>query len=176
MKIALFNMTTEDNFINLCNLTTSVLGLPKDSLSLKSRKQDLQVARSIAGVIARTEDDIHQTVIAKVLNRDRSLIYHYEKMHKDNYATFPKYRNAFNKVYIAYKDINSAKKTFLDSDFMKSHLLKNDVKEHLKAQVLIEVKSGESMCIVKTSYFDFSNQLENVKLAMSNYHYSVKIL
>lgn len=32
------------------------------------------------------------------------------------------------------------------------------------------------MKIKKTSYFDFSNQLENVKLALENYHFTIKII
>ena len=75
-------MESEDNFKLLCNLTTDVMGLPKGSLSTKSRKRNLQVARSSAGVIARIQDDTSQTIIAKVLNRNRSLIYHYEKTNK----------------------------------------------------------------------------------------------
>jgi len=171
----LSKMTAEDNFKNLCNLTTKLLGLPDGSLSLKSRKQDLQIGRSVAGVISRMEDDTHRTIIAKVLDRDRSLVYHYEKQHKGNYANWGAYRNAFNKVYVAYQNMVDTKKTFLDDDFMKSYLLKNDVKENLKAQVLIEVKSGKAICLIKTSYFDFSNQLENIKFALSNYHYEIKI-
>ena len=42
--------------------------------------------------------------------------------------------------------------------------------------VLLEVKSGESSTIIKTTYLDFSNQLENVKLALKNYHYSINII
>ena len=175
-RICHFNMNEEDDFINICNLATKVMGLPDGSLSLKTRKRPLQSARSIAGVIARIEENIHRTVIAKVLNRDRSLIYHYEHSHKANYATCIVYRNTFNKIYTAYKELDNSKKTFLDDDFMKSHLLQNGVVENSKAQVLLEVKSGNSICIVKTSYFDFSNQLENVKLALKNYHYSVKII
>ena len=63
-------MTEEYNFKNLCDLTTSVLGLPKGSLALKSRKRPLQVARAIAGYIARSEEDIHRAVIGNGLNRD----------------------------------------------------------------------------------------------------------
>ena len=59
---------------------------------------------------------------------------------------------------------------------MKSYLLKNGVKETLDSDVLLEVKSGQVKCKIKTSYFDFSNQLENVKLALKNYHYSIKII
>tara|TARA_R110002020_G_scaffold380671_1_gene591836 strand:+ start:540 stop:1049 length:510 start_codon:yes stop_codon:yes gene_type:complete len=169
-------MTEEYNFKILCDLTTRVLGLPNGSLALKSRKRPLQVARAIAGYIGRTEENIHRTIIGKVLNRDRSLIYHYEHTHKGNYATCIVYRNTFNKVYKAYKDIGGTKDIFVDRDFMKSYLLQNGVKETLNHEVLLEVKSGQAICNIKTSYLDFSNQLENVKLALKNYHFSVKII
>tara|TARA_R110002049_G_scaffold155560_1_gene320490 strand:+ start:28 stop:537 length:510 start_codon:yes stop_codon:yes gene_type:complete len=169
-------MTEEYNFKNLCDLTTSVLGLPKGSLALKSRKRPLQVARAIAGYIGRTEENIHRSIIGKVLNRDRSLIYHYEYTHKGNYASCPLYRMTFNLIYKAYKDIGGTKEIFLDGAFMKTHLLKNGVKEALDSDVLLEVKSGQVKCIIKTSYFDFSNQLENVSLVLKNYHYSIKII
>ena len=169
-------MTEEDNFKDICNLTTKLMGFEDGSLSLKSRKRPLQVARSVAAYIARSEEDIHRTVIAKELNRDRSLIYHYEHSHKGNYATCLVYRNCFNRVYRGYKDIDSTKLTFLNDDFLKRHLLQSGVKENEKLQVFLEIKSGESTCLIKTSYFDFSNQLENVKLALKNYHFTVKII
>jgi len=169
-------MTEEDNFKNLCNLTTRVLGLPDGSLALKSRKRPLQVARAITGYIGRTEEDIHRTIIGKVLNRDRSLIYHYEYNHKNNYATCLVYRNTFNKLYKAYKDLDGTKEFFLDGDKMKTYLLKNGISMTCDGDVSLEVKSGQVKCIIKTSYFDFSNQLENVKLALKNYHYTIKII
>ena len=169
-------MTEEDNFRNLCNLTTRLLGLPDNSLSLKSRKQYLQIARSIVAVITRQEHGTHRKIIGKVLNRDRSLIYHYEKNHKGNYATWEIYRETFNKVYTAYKNLSDSKETFLEGIFLKRHLLKNGVKEKLEHQVLIQVKSGDATCLVKTSYFDFSNQLNNIKLALNKHHYSIQII
>ena len=175
-KICHFNMTEELNFRCICDLTTNVLGMPSGSLALKSRNRPIQVARAIAGYLGRTEEDIHRNIIAKVLNRNRSLIYHYEKTHKTNYKTCIVYRNTFNKIYKAYKDIDGAKEIFLDKDFMKSYLLQNGVIETRDPDVLLEVKSGEVTCVIKTSYFDFSNQLENVKLALKNYHYTVKII
>ena len=169
-------MTAEDNFKNLCDLTTRVLGLPDGSLALRSRKRPLQVARSIAGYLGRTEENIHRTIIGKVLNRNRSLIYHYESKHKKKYANSSLYRNTFNLIYKAYKDVGGTKEFFLDKDFMKSYLLKNGVTETLDPDVLLEVKSGQVKCIIKTSYFDFSNQLENIKLALKNYHFTIKII
>ena len=169
-------MTAEDNFKNLCNLTTRVLGLPDDSLALRSRKRTLQTARAVAGYIGRTEEDIHRSIIGKVLNRNRSLIYHYERTHEANYDMRPLYRNTYNLIFKAYKDIGGTKSLFLDNNLMKNHLLKNGVKEVLNPEVLIEVKSGRAVCIIKTSYFDLSNQLGNINLALKNYHFTVKII
>lgn len=171
-----FNMTEEDNFKNICNLTTKLMGFKDGSLSSKSRKRPLQVARSVAAYIGLTEEKIHRTIIAKILNRDRSLIYHYQNSHKINYAKCIIYRNTFNKVYRGWKDIESTKLTFLHDDFLKTHLIQSGIRENKKAQVCVEVKSGEAKFILKTSYFDFSDQLENIKLAMANYHYTIKII
>jgi hypothetical protein len=169
-------MTEELNFKAICSLTTRIMGLPDGSLSLQTRKRPLQVARSIAAYIGRTEEDINRKVIAKVLKRDRTATYHYEAAHKKNFTHCIIYRKSFEKIYKAYKDIDGSKNIFLDKDFMKSHLLQNGVIETLDSDLKLEVKSGEVKCIIKTSYFDFSNQLENVKLALRNYHYTVNII
>ena len=169
-------MTEEINFKAICSLTTRVMGLPEGSLALKSRKRKLQAARSIAGYIGRAEEDINRKVIAKVLNRDRAITYHYENKHKKNFTHCIIYRAAFEKIYKAYKDIDGSKDIFLDKNFMKNYLLQNGVTEVINSDVLLEVKSGDIECLIKTSYFDFSNQLKNIKLALKNYHYTVKII
>ena len=169
-------MNAEDDFKIICRLTTRVLGLPDGSLALRSRKRPLQVARAVAGYIARTEENIHRSIIGKGLNRHRSLIYHYELRHKPLYKSCPIYRDTFNRVYKAYKDIGGVKEFFLDKDFMKSYLLRNGIKEAADSNVLLEVTSGQVTCVIKTSYFDFSNQLENIKLALKNYHFTIKII
>ena len=169
-------MTEEYNFKCIVSLTTRVLGFPDGSLSTKSRKRPLQAARAVASYIARIEENIPRTIIGKVINRDRSNIYHYERTHKKLFATCLVYRNTFEKVYKAYLDIDGTKDIFLDKDIMKSFLLKNGVKEKLHPEVLLEIHSGQVACIIKTTYFDFSNQLENVKFALEKHHYSVKII
>tara|TARA_R110001606_G_scaffold196433_1_gene344019 strand:+ start:133 stop:669 length:537 start_codon:yes stop_codon:yes gene_type:complete len=176
-------MTQEDNFKNLCNLTTSVLGLRKGSLAYKSRKQELQVARMIASVIARSEYDTHQTVIAKVINRNRSLIYHYEKKHSQNYASFPKYRDIFNKVHNSFTIIEESKKIKEDSKKvftsiykLREHLRKNNVIESNKHQVTVRLVSGKIGLDVKLSYRDFTKQLELIKEALNGYKFKHQII
>ena len=101
-KICLSKMNTEDNFKNLCDLTTSLVGLPKGSLALKTRKTEFQVPRMVAAMVSRLEDGTHREVIAKILDRDRTSVNHYERCHSSNYASFPMYRETFIKVFNAY--------------------------------------------------------------------------
>ena len=115
-------MTPRQNFKNLCNLTTELVGLPKGSLSNKSREQKYQVPRAVISMIARLENNVHQAVIAKELNRDRSLIYHYEKMHKSNYRTYEKYRKTYIEVYIAYCNNKKQNKVFKTQASFKKYL------------------------------------------------------
>tara|TARA_R100000781_G_scaffold105940_1_gene69823 strand:+ start:92 stop:601 length:510 start_codon:yes stop_codon:yes gene_type:complete len=169
-------MTHELNFKAICSLATRVMGLPNGSLALKTRKRNIQAVRSIAGYIGLTEENVPRHIVAKVLNRDRCITYHYESHHKKNFKHCIIYRTAFRKIFQAYKDIDGSKKIFTDKRFMKSHLLQNGVVEKLDSDVLLEVTSGQTTCVIKTSYFDFSNQLEIVKLALENYHFTIKII
>jgi len=164
------------NFKEICNLATKVMRLPENSLALKTRKRNIQAVRSIAGYIGLTEENIPRHIVAKVLNRKRCVTYHYESHHKKNFKKCPVYRTAFDKIYQAYKGIDDSKKIFTDKHFMKSHLLQNGVVEKLESDVTLEVTSGQTTCKIKTSYFDFSNQLEKVKLALENYHFTIKII
>ena len=168
-------MTPKDNFIHICNLTTSVMGLPKGSLAFKTRKQEFQVPRMVAAVIGRIEEHISHSIIGDVLSRHRASIYHYEKCHQGNY-TWEKYREVFNKVYMTYKQIEQSKKVFIDKHYMKQFLLKNGVKESPKNETSILIKSGRVSIVIITSYMDFSNQLENIKFALRDYKYEMQIL
>ena len=168
-------MTAEDNFKNLCDLTTSVMGLPKGSLAYKSRKIKLQVPRAAAAVVA-TMSNIHCTVVAKGLKRDRSLIYHYNKMHSANYSSWEKYRNTFNQIYMAYTSLENAKKEFFDLQHLKDHLRQAGVMDSNKHQTSIRIKCGKVCTDVKVSYRDFYNQLELCKLALQDYKYEIEII
>ena len=169
-------MIEEINFKILCDLTTNIVGLRKGSLSYKSRKQEYQIPRSVASVVARMIDDTHQNVIAKELKRDRSLVYHYEKMHESNYRSFPKYREVFNMVYNAYSNIQGAKRTFVDSRELEVYLRENGVSNSDKYQTIIRVTSGRVEYDVKVSYKDFYNQLEKCKFAMTDCNYNLEII
>jgi transcriptional regulator len=169
-------MTEELNFKAICDIAINVCDVSKEALFSKTRKRPIQVVRASVSYIAMKEEDISRKVIAKILKRNRASTYHYERYHKKNFQRCKIYRDCFTKIYKEYKNIDGEKDIFINKRQMKNYLLQNGVIEKDRSDVKLQVKSGEVVCNIKTSYFDFSNQLENVKLAMQNYHYTVKII
>ena len=167
------NITDEEKFEHICNLTTSLVGLRKGSLAFKSRKQEIQLPRLVASNIARLSG-IHQRAIAEVLKRDRSLIYYYETTHKGNYCNWVAYRKMFNLVFKAYEEIEDVKPAFLDSRGMKQHLLEF-VEESEPYQVEILITSGVVGCKIRTSFIKFSYVLKNLKFALANFRHSIDV-
>tara|TARA_R100001443_G_scaffold99695_1_gene106862 strand:+ start:558 stop:1067 length:510 start_codon:yes stop_codon:yes gene_type:complete len=169
-------MIAEENFKTLCNLTTSLVGLRKGALSYKSRELKYQVPRSVAAVVARMIDETHPTIIAKELKRDRVCVYHYEKHHKSNYRSFPRYRDVFNMVFNAYNNIKSSKKIFSSLEHLKDYLKENGVFNSDVHQTTLRITSGKYGTDVKVSYKDFYEQLEKCKFALTDYNYNLEII
>ena len=170
-------MTDREQFEDICDLTTKLVGLPQGSLAQKTRRQTYHIPRMAASVVARLVSDIHPVTIANVIERDRTSILHYEKTHKHNYASFPKYREVFTKVYNAYSSILGTKKLFYDTDTMRMHLIKSGIKlSSSKPQVKIKVVSNKVKYMLPTNYFDFSNNVDIIRDCMRDYNYSIEII
>ena len=158
---------------DLCNIATEIVGLEQGSLTSKSRKEPYALARQVVANIC-LKNGIHFVTIAKVLNRDRSNIYHYQKKHADNFKLWAQYRNLFTKVFNVYKESKKEQKTFLTKQDLRNHLLSNGVKTS-KGEVFIIVKSGVLKTSINTSYKDFSYQLEKIRIALLDYQFSLDV-
>ena len=170
-------MTDKEKFENICDLTTQLVGLQKGSLTLKTRQQSYHIPRMVAVMIGRIAKDIHPTILADVIDRDRTSILHYEKTHKHNYATYPKYRDIFNKIYNAYAEIEGNKKLFDSTDSLRMYLVKSGIKiTSNKPQVKIKIQSGKIKYMLPTNYFDFSTNVDIIKDKLKDYDYSIDII
>tara|TARA_R100001463_G_scaffold92168_2_gene146900 strand:+ start:149 stop:658 length:510 start_codon:yes stop_codon:yes gene_type:complete len=169
-------MIQEENFKALCSLATRVIGLNDGALAFKNRSKHIQSARASVCYIALTEENIDRNIIAKILKKNRTATYHYQVTHKKKFKKCDVYRNTFTKIYQEYKSLEGEKDIFKNGGNLHNFLLNNNVVESDKSDVTLEVKSGEATCFIKTSYFDYLNQLKNISLALENYHYNVKII
>ena len=163
-------MTPKENFKHICNLTTSVMGLRKGSLSYKSRKQELHLARTIAGVIGMKEG-IKREVIAKQLNRHRTAIYHYEKSHKNWFSnrSYPSYAKAYTKVFCAYREIEDSRKQFIDKFHLRNFVIELGLKNCEKRDIVFSITSGSVSYQLFSDAHNFSNYYDTLKLALSGY-------
>jgi len=163
------NLTDEQEVKDIAHLATQICGLEKGSLSSKSRKIEYQLPRSIVSNIARVHRGIHYNVISKVLDRDRTSIYHYESKHKDNYLGWKDYRELFNRIFNAYSDISHTKKTFDGPGDMVEYLQKMGMKHSRNPQMQIHVITDIFTVSVPTTYKQFSDNLEICNLALKDY-------
>jgi transcription-repair coupling factor (superfamily II helicase) len=173
---SLFKAQQEEYFNNLCQMVTNMLELPEGSLASKSRKKQLQVPRMVVSVVSNMLDETHFNIIANGINRDRSLIFYYMKMHKSNLRSYPEYRKLFNEVYNKYLNIKQSKKTFIDMLHLRHHLNSFGIKNSEKEQITIRIKSGEVGVDIKVSYLDLSFQLELINLAMKDCNYKLNLI
>jgi hypothetical protein len=169
-------MTDREKFEAICDLTTNTVGLQQGSLAYKTRKQEILVPRMVATVIGRMIKDIHPETIADVIKKDRTSVIHYMKFHKHNYASFPLYRDTFNKVFTAFNELEKVKLVFSEKDEMVRYLLDAGIKIVAKPQVKIKVLCGKYKYLVPTNYLDFSNNIDIINKSLKEYNYSTEII
>jgi len=166
-------ITDKKEVKELCDIATNIVGLEQGSLISKSRKQPYTLARQVVSNIC-LHNGLHFETIAKVLNRDRTSIYHYQRKHENNFKTWVQYRTLFTKVFNTYKESKKEQKTFLTNQDLRTHLFRNGVNTS-EGNIYIIVKSGLLKTSIKTSYKDFSNQLEKIRIALIDYQYKIDV-
>jgi len=169
-------MTDKDNFKNLCNLTTELVGLPKGSLSKKTRKVEYQRPRAVVSMIALLEENIHKDVIGAGIKRDRTCINHYEKFHEMNYKSYPAYRKTFIDVYIAYCNHKKQKLYFNTQKDFEDFLAVKNIKSSPTYNTELCLRSGNLFVVLQLSHADFYNVIEIIKFALKDYQYQYKVI
>ena len=169
-------MTSREKFEAICDLTTHIVGLQRGSLAYKTRKQEILVPRMVASVIGIMTKDIRPTTIADIIKKDRTSVLHYMNSHKTNYASFPYYRNIFNKVYNAFNESEKIKVVLTSRKEICKCLIDAGIKISANPQVKIKIKSGKAKYVLPTSYLDFSKNIDIIKNAFREVDYSTDII
>jgi hypothetical protein len=120
-----------ENVCKICEIS-------KDTLLSDSRKANIQRARNIFSMIAMHNLEISRDHVANFINRDRSSIYHYEKVHNIDYANNDTYRDLYDAVHNSY---TSGKKfTYISKTELDILLLKNSIALHKGNKFKITMK------------------------------------
>ena len=72
-------------------------GFNYETLRSKSRKEEINIARNILGVLLRQEYNIRFKRIGQIVNRDHSSVVYYCKSWEGNYKCWPDYKRLFDK-------------------------------------------------------------------------------
>lgn len=169
-------MTDREKFETLCDLTTKTVGLQQGALKLEKRKQELVYSRMIASFIGIKNIKIHPDTIADVIKKDRTSILYYYKMHKHNYSSIKKYRDAFNKVYAAFDKSENIKFVFDNRDDLCKCLIDAGVKISSNPDVKLKIKSGKAEYKLPTTYLQMDYNSEIIKKALKEYDYTEDII
>jgi len=169
-------MTDREKFEHICDLTTEIVGLQQGSLAFNTRKQEVLIPRMVASVIGIISKDIHPTTIADIIKKERTSVLHYKNSHKSNYASFPYYRNIFNKVYDAYTESEKIKVVFPNRHELCKCLIDAGIKIAAKPQVKIKITSGNAKYMLPTTYLEFSKNIDIIKNAFREVDYSTEII
>ncbi len=169
-------MTDREKFEKICDLTTDIVGLQQGALKLEKRKQEFVYSRMIASFIGIKNIKIHPDIIADVIKKDRTSILYYYKMHKHNYSSSKKYRDAFNKVYAAFDKSKNIKFVFADRDEICKCLIDAGVKISTNPDVKLKIKSGKEAYKLPTTYLQIDNNTKIIEKALKEYDYSVDII
>lgn len=171
----------EQNVEFLCKLATKICDLPDDILQkkadklTKSKAEKYSVPRAAVAVIARKSLDIHYTVIADILNKDRTSIYHYENKHDNDYMSYPKYKNIFDKIHKTFLDIQSNKKEFDNPGHLRETLKNLGISNDSNGNAKINVTTDDYTVTIKSSFKDLSNNYDLCNNVLSNYKCKIQI-
>lgn len=172
-------LTEDDTVRNLVAIATEVMDLSEGAICSKSRKLEIQMPRMVVSNICRLEHGIHPEVIAHVLDRDRTSIYHYEKQHNDLEKWKP-YIETYFKVITRYAEKNMIEKLkFNTKEQLKEFLENEGIDFNVKnPQVTIEVKTHIPRMSVEVPaiYSNFSDVVKDLKTLLQSYEHKIQII
>ena len=180
LTIYLFNMprlikqisvTDQRAVQHILNKAVEVFKIPLPVLKGKTRAQPVQIARMVVSNIARVENKIHYTNICPELNRDRTSVYHYEKMHESNFATFPAYRDAYNTLY---NQLYDNPLPLLTKVGIKNILKGAGIKDK-KGSISIIISSGLSSHTITETNGGFTKTTETLKELLKDFYHQIDI-
>ena len=172
------NINDEMEVRMLCDIATNACDLKRGDLYRKfkgSKAEKYSVPRTIVAVIARKDLKIHYNVIAEILKKDRSSIYHYERKHESDYASYPKYRNAFNKIFNTHSQMQENKKEFKDPQELIEHLHVRGARNCKNPTIKINISTDKYKVTIATNFKEFSNNYDICSEALRDYNCKIQI-
>ena len=162
-------MKQTEEFNEILDLTSNIFNIDRNELISKDRSMHLAIPRNAAAVIGVKKAMLKKEIVAKGLNRHRTLIYHYLKNHKQFFKYHKPYAKGYLKILNAYKNIDVSRKQFIDKDEFKLFVEKINFKNAKKPDIIISVSCAKYNHNFLSSCFKFSDDIEIIKDAFKEY-------
>ena len=163
------------NFEQIQELTEKVLDVKKVVIPGKCRSMESVLPRAVCCMIARNEEGIKHSTIAKIINKNRATVYYYERKHARYMKFWGAYKRAYNKVLNEYNSINDFKIIFNNKHKFVEHLTLNKILSSDSNEITIHLYCGKIYVNINTTYLEFSNTFDKIKLALKDYNFKYKI-
>jgi hypothetical protein len=166
-------MKAKEEINYIIDVTCEAFNVNKAELLTKSRKMELAIPRIISAVVGIKEANIKKDTVAEALKRDRTGMYYYLKMHKDYFATHKPYMRGYMKVLKAYKKIDEDCKEFIYKREFNLFIKKMKFKNAKKPDIVITVTCGKYSNSFYSDCFNFTEDIEIIKLAFKDYKHKI---
>mgnify|MGYP003136540744 CR=1 FL=1 len=168
-------MNAKINFQEILHLTNKVLNVPDDAITGRSRESQNVIPRAVCCMIARNQEGIKHSTIAKAIKKNRATVYYYETKHDIYMKVWGAYRRSYNKVKKEYYYINNGKDVFKSYKEFKKHLEKHNIADSPSDDMIFHLYCGKVYITINTSYLKFSNIFEQIKFALKDYKFKYNI-
>jgi len=166
-------MKAKEEMNYIIDVTCKTFNIDKKEFLTKSRKMDLAIPRIVSAIIGIKEANIKKEIVAKHLNRDRTGMYYYLKMHKDYFKTHKPYMRGYMKVLKAYKQIDEKLNKFIYKKEFNLFVKNLKFKNSKNPDIRMTVNSGKYSHDFYSDVWKFTEDLFYLKESFKDYKYTI---
>jgi hypothetical protein len=162
-------------------LTSKHSEIPVKDIISNSRKYAVKVARLVAANLMMNELYIGKRETATSVNRDRSLMYHYQSVHDGEYIIWKEYRELYDKTH--FELTKGGKFKQISKEQIRHTLIREKIRDcqpsydelgNLRASYIITTKIGRKSFKIKSKKSEIFRKLDNISRAFHKFNHEVK--
>ena len=168
----LSNRLKENNIMDkVLNSTSKAIDIEANVIKGKSRKYVVKLARMVSSNIMMNEYNLKKDRVGPYHNRDRSLMYHYQHVHDNEYVYWTDYQDLYDLVH---KEVtNGAKFKNITKNQIRFILLKHKICNCKQPTHKIKGKIANKTFTIKVRHDLLFDKLEEINKAFSKFEITV---
>ena len=162
-------------------LTAKHSEISVEEIISNSRKYSIKVARIVAANVMMMELGIGKRETAKAVNRDRSLMYHYQSVHDGEYIFWAEYNELYDAVH--FELTNGGKFKQISMEQIRHTLIREKISDcqptydedgNLRTAYEITAKIGRKSFKLKCKKSEIFRKLDRISQAFHKFKHEMK--